>query len=319
MNQPDYYQVLGVSRSASQDEIKKAYRKLAVKYHPDRNQGDKKAEDRFKEISEAYAVLSDTDNRRKYDHFGHNGFRERHSEEDIFRNFDVGDIFRDFGFGNDDTFSRAFRNKGRHSGFRRYNKQDTEENYDRFFSNFGRETPPPRRRGNDIAYDLHISLKDAVFGAERLVAFNTAEGVTKINVKIPPGIDTGKKLRLTGKGQQSPDKSGRPGDLLVNLILERHPAIRRDGDSLIMDQEIKLSQAVLGTTIQVETLDEKVLNLKVPPGTPSQTKLRLKGHGIPNAKDGTRGDLFVRLLVAFPENLTPKQKEIFQALADEGL
>ena len=257
-------------------------------------------------------MLSDQKTRRQYDHFGHSGFRERHSQEDIFRNFDMGDLFKDFGYGNDDSFSQLFGRRGR-SGFRRYQQDDSEENYDRFFANFGRNNPPSKRRGNDIAYDLHINLKDAVFGAERLVAFNTAEGVTKINVKVPPGIDTSKKLRLTGKGQQSPDQGGKPGDLLVNLLLDRHPVFRREGDSLVMDHEIKLSQAILGATIQVETLDEKTLNLKVPPGTPSQTKLRIKGHGIPNSKNGQRGDLFVRLLVNTPENLTPEAERAFRS------
>ena len=319
MNPRDYYEILGVNRQAGPGEIKKAYRKLAVKYHPDRNPDDKEAENRFKEISEAYAVLSDQENRRKYDRFGHAGFREQHSREDIFRNFDVGDMFKDFGFGTEDLFSHIFGGR-RSAGSRPYGRRSRREaDYGSFFGDFGQGRPQTRRKGADITLDLHVPLFEAVFGARRLIAFNTDEGVTKITVKIPPGIDTGKKLRLTGKGSPSPDPGGRPGDLLVQIIVTPDDRFRREGENLVVDAEIKPSESLLGTETQIDTLDGKHLNLKIPPGTPGHTKLRIKGHGAPRLKGPGRGDLFVRVLVSSSSQLTERQKELLQALAEEGL
>ncbi len=319
MSPRDYYEILGVNRQASAEEIKKAYRKLAVKYHPDRNPDDKNAEDKSKEISEAYAVLSDKDNRRKYDRFGHTGFREQHSQEDIFRNFDVGDMFKDFGFGTEDMFSHIFGGQ-RRTGSRPYGRRrQREADYGSFFGDFGHERPQPRRRGADITLDLHIPLFEAVFGAQRLIAFNKADGVTKITAKIPPGIDTGKKLRLAGKGSPSPDQGGSPGDLLVRIVVTPDERFRREGENLVVDAEIKPSEALLGTETPIHTLDGKLLNLRIPPGTPGHTRLRIKGHGAPRLSDQGRGDLYVRVLIASSPQLTERQKELLQALAEEGL
>ena len=318
MSSADYYQVLGISRQASPDEIKKAYRKLAVKYHPDRNPGDKQAEDRFKEISEAYAVLSDKDNRRKYDQFGHAGFREHHSREDIFRNFDVGDLFKDFGYGNENIFSHIFSGGGR--GRRRATRTTGMGNdYSGFFGDFGYDRPPPSRKGGDITFDLHVTLAEATFGAKRLVAFNTDDGVSKMTVTVPPGITSGKKLRLAGQGQASPDPSGRPGDLLVQVLVTPHPKFKREGDDLVTDVEIKPTEALLGTRVHVESLDGRAFNLKIPAGTPAHTRLRIKGQGAPRFKDQGRGDLYVRVLISTVDRLTPRQRELLEALAEEGL
>ena len=317
MTTHDYYETLGVERSASPEELKKAYRRLAVKYHPDHNQGDKKAEERFKEINEAYAVLSDKENRRKYDMFGHSGFREQYSRDDIFRNFDTSDIFREFGFGNEDIFSNAFGG-GRRRGRMRPGGA-TSVNFGEFFGDFGQRKAPPKRKGGDITLDLHINLEEAVFGANRLVAFNTDEGVTKVSTRIPPGMESGKKLRLAGQGQNSPDRGGHPGDLLVSVIVMSHPTIKREGFDLVMDQEVKLTEALMGTMVRITTLDGKNLNLKIPAGTPSNTRLRIKGHGVPKPKDQGRGDLFVRVVVRLPEQFTDRQKELIEALALEGM
>lgn len=307
MTTSDYYQILGVSKQAGDDEIKKAYRKLAVKYHPDHNQGDKKAEEKFKELSEAYAVLGDKEKRRQYDAYGHTEFRQQYSRDDIFRNFDFGDIFGEFGFG------------GRGGRASRYSWDDPAGGYEQFFGNFGYGGRQPRRqKGADISYDLHINLHDVVFGAEKLIAFNTDDGVTKVTAKIPAGMKSGKKLRLAGKGHPSPN-GGQTGDLLVKVIVEPHPRFIREGDDLIMDIRIKPTESLLGTEKIIETLDGKALNLKVPAGTSSQAKLRIRGHGVTRMKSGVRGDLFVRVLIDMPSKLTERQKTLLKELADEGL
>jgi len=299
----DYYKLLGVGRSATADEIKKAYRKLAIKYHPDKNKGDTTAEEKFKQINEAYAVLSDAEKRQAYDMHGHTGFRQQYSQEDIFRGFDFNNVFGNFGFGGGGRSTRFGRSYG---------------NMDDMFGGFNRQARAARPRGADISFDLHVSLEQAVFGAERLVAFNTAEGVSKITVKVPPGIEPGKKLRLTGKGHPAP-AGGVAGNLLVNVIVDPHPDFKRDGRNLERTVSIRPSEALLGTTAQVETLDGKQLSLKIAPGTASHARLRVRGHGVPDSKGGNRGDLYVRVLVAFPEELTERQKELIEELAKEGL
>lgn len=297
----DYYKILGVRRQATSKEIKKTYRSLAIKYHPDKNKDDKNAEEKFKKISEAYAVLSDPEKREQYDTFGHAGFQQQYSREDIFKNFNPGDWFKEFGFGR-----QSFGGAG--------------GGMEDIFGGFGRQSQrrPVHRRGDNISYDLHVSLAESIFGAERLVAFNKDDGVAKITVKIPPGIQSGKKLRLAGKGHPSPD-GGPTGDLLVAIHVTPHPEFKRQGYNLVRDVNILPSEAILGTTVKVETLDGSVLNLKVPPGTKSHTRLRVKGHGVPRSKGGGRGDLFARLIINFPETLTERQKELVQALAKEGL
>ena len=313
----NYYKTLGVSRQATPKELKKTYRSLAIKYHPDKNKDDKGAEEKFKKISEAYAVLSDPEKRKQYDTFGHAGFQQQYSKEDIFRGFNPGDWFKEFGFGNENIFSKTFSSR---QGFSQQSFGSAGDGMDDIFGGFGRQSQrgPVQRRGDNISYDLHVSLAESIFGAERLVAFNKDDGVAKITVKIPPGIQSGKKLRLAGKGHPSPD-GGPPGDLLVAIHVTPHPEIKREGYNLVRDVNILPSEAILGTTVKVETLDGSVLNLKVPPGTKSHTRLRVKGYGVPRSKGGGRGDLFARLIINFPETLTERQKELLKALAEEGL
>jgi curved DNA-binding protein len=298
----DYYKTLGVSRDATPQEIKKSYRKLAIKHHPDKNKGEPAAEEKFKTINEAYAVLSDPEKRQAYDLHGPSGFRQQYSQEDIFRNFDFGSIFGEFGVGG----GRSTR-FGRPSG-----------GMGDVFGAYARQARPAARRGADITYDLHVSLSEAVFGAERLVAFNTDDGVSKVTVKLPAGIESGKKLRLTGKGHPAP-AGGAPGNLLVTVIVDPHPDFKRDGRHLERTAAIRPSEALLGTSVQVETLDGKQLSLKVAAGTASHTRLRVRGHGVPGGKGEERGDLYVRVIVGFPEELTERQKELVEALAKEGL
>jgi curved DNA-binding protein len=308
----DYYKILGVGKSATPEELKRAYRKQAFKYHPDHNKGDKAAEERFKEVNEAYAVLSDKEKRRQYDMFGAEGFQQRFSQEDIFRNFDFGQIFKEFGFGSDDLLGRIFGagGAGRQRPFTRGGGFQSG-------SPFGRPAQQPHR-GADLSLDLQVSLKEAAFGGSRTVRLTHGGRQEQVAVKIPPGIASGKKLRLHGKGEQGP-WGGPPGDLLIRLQVAPHPVFSRTGDDLVVTREISLTEAVFGTQVEVPTLDEKRLKLKVPPGTQSHTQLRLKGHGVPRPKGGTRGDLFVKIIVPLPKSLTPEQETLFKQLAAEGL
>ena len=318
MTTKSYYDILGVNRNATPDEIKKAYRKLAVKYHPDTNTDDQGAEDKFKEISEAYAVLSDAEKRKNYDMFGHSEFRQQYSREDIFRNSDIGDMFKEFGMGGEDLFSHLFGGR-RRSHSRPYGRAGgSGGDFSSFFNTSGQDRPRPRRRGADLSYELGISLKEAIFGTERLVAFNTPDGVTKITVKVPAGITGGKKLRVSGKGNVNP-AGGPPGDLLVRVTVEDDPSFSREGDDLETSVKVSLSQALLGGKVNVETMDGKTLSLSVPPGTSGQSRLRVRGHGAPRQKGQGRGDLMVRLVLDLPATLTDRQKDLVRALAEEGL
>ena len=210
----DYYQVLGVQKNATTDEIKKAYRKLALQYHPDRNKGDKAAEERFKEINEAYAVLSDQEKRQQYDMFGAEGFRKRYSQEDIFQGFDIGDVLKDMGFGTSDIFSVLFGGGGGRGGRVRYTTYTGSfgggpgaagPDMGQYFTR-GRAQPA---QGQDVATDVTITLEEAAHGVEKIISLQREGKVEQIQVKIPPGIDTGKKLRVAGKGGRGAGGAGR--------------------------------------------------------------------------------------------------------------
>jgi len=307
----DYYKILGVDRNATEEQHKKAYRKLALKNHPDRNKESKGAEERFKEVNEAYAVLSDKEKRRQYDMFGAEGFQQRFSREDIFRNFDFGQVFKDFGFGSEDLFSRIFGGAG--GGRQRVFSRGG----DSFGGSFGRTGQQPQK-GADLVLDLQVSFKDAVFGGTRTVSFSRGGREERISVNIPPGISSGKKLRVPGKGQEGP-WGGPAGDLLIRIQVAQHPLFTRKGNDLEISREISLTEAVLGTQIEVPTLDDKKLSLKVRPGTQSHTQMRLRGHGVPLPSGGGRGDLYVKLVVRLPKSLTPDQEALFRQLASQGL
>jgi len=316
MAKRDYYEVLGVSRNASEDDMKKAYRKLALKFHPDRNKGDKEAEERFKEINEAYAVLSDTEKRQQYDTFGAEGFHQRFTQEDIFRNANFGDIFRDLGF-SDDIFSSIFGG-GVGRGARRSRSAGGEFGFNQFFR---RGAPgyeqPMSQRGADLVTDLEISLEEAARGGERRLSLGRGSSAGEISVKIPPGIRSGQKLRLAGKGQAVPH-GGAPGDLLIRVHVRDHPSFTREGDDIIVEKHVSFSQAALGTTIEVQTLNG-MRRVKVPPGTQSHTRLRLKGQGIPHMKGDGKGNFYVKVVVSVPKRLTGRQKELIEQLSKEGV
>ncbi len=308
----DYYKELGVEKSATTDDIKKAYRKLALKYHPDRNPSDrKKAEERFKKISEAYAVLSDPEKRKQYDSFGSESFSQQYSQEDIFRGFDINEILRDLGFGGGGGF-------GRGGGRRRtYTTQGGAGSFaDIFGAQYGE---PASQKGDDIQFNLSILLEDVATGPEKKIAFKVDTGATQeIKVRIPPGIASGQKLRLAGKGVQG-HYGGPPGDVYLEINVLPHPIFTRDGDDLIMDKAIPFTQAALGTTVEVPTLNSGVKKLKIPPGTQGNTRIRIKGFGLPRFKGSGRGDQYVRIGIQVPKKLTPKQEELVRKLAEEKI
>jgi len=311
----DYYKILGVDRNATEEQLKKAYRKLALKYHPDRNKGSKGAEERFKEVNEAYAVLSDKEKRRQYDMFGAEGFQQRFSREDIFRNFDFGQVFKDFGFGSDDLFSRIFGGAGVGAGGGR--QRVFSRGGGSFGGSFGRAGQQPQK-GANLLLDLQVGFKDAVFGGTRTVSFSRDGREERLSVNIPPGISSGKKLRVPGKGQEGP-WGGPAGDLLIRIQVAPDPLFVRKGNDLEISREISLTEAVLGTRIEVPTLDDKKLSLKVRPGSQSHTQMRLRGHGVPLPAGEGRGDLYVKLIVRLPKSLTPDQEALFRELASRGL
>lgn len=308
MPETDYYKELGVSKNASQADIKKAYRKLAMKYHPDHAKDDKNAEEKFKKISEAYAVLSDPEKRKQYDTFGAEGFQQRFSQEDIFRNFDFGDIFKEFGFnvGGRPTGDGGFRFSFGGGG-------------SPFGGGFGgrrRQAAPVK--GSDLVYELPLSLYEVANGTTKTVSFQHKGQSENISVKIPKGMITGKKIRLSGKGEPSP-YGGPAGDLYIKSVVSAHPDFSVDGHDLYVNRTIKLSQALLGTQLSVPTVDGNTLNLKVPPGTKHKTKMRLGGHGLPHMKSSLKGDLFVVIHVDMPRQLTAEQKKLVDELAQAGL
>jgi curved DNA-binding protein len=310
----DYYEILGIKKDSSTGDIKKAYRKLAMKYHPDRNKGDKEAEEKFKKISEAYAVLSDPEKRKQYDTFGASGFQQRYSQEDIFRGFDLGDILKEFGLG------------GLGSGFRTSGGQGSP--FETFFFQGGgpgtagrtsfRTTAQQPVKGGDVTYELSVSLNEILNGSEKTISLRRESKTENVSVKIPKGIKSGQKLRLAGKGSPSP-YGGPPGDLFLVINEQPHPVFSRDGNNLIVEKHISFSKACLGSEISVTSLEGKELKVKIPAGIQPQAKLRLKGHGLPAGKTGGRGDIYVKVTVDVPRTLTSDQKKLIKELAEKGL
>jgi molecular chaperone DnaJ len=343
----DYYEVLGVARNASDEEIKKAYRKLALQYHPDRNPGNEEAEESFKESSEAYEVLRDPEKRGLYDRFGHDGLRNTGFQG--FTNFD--EIFSSFSSIFEDFFDMGPRTRRRRTG---------------------------PMRGDDLRYDLQIEFMDAAKGGTKKVEIEKEESCKEcdgrgypedspptacdacggagqvrrtqgffsvattcnhcrgrgvvyskvctgcrgsarilkkkpLSLKIPPGVDHGSQLRLVGEGGPGIN-GGPPGDLYVVLHVEPHEFFERDGDRLLCQVPISFPQAALGAEIEIPTLDGPEV-LKIPRGTQTGDVLRMRGHGMPNVRSGRKGDLQVHVLVKTPTNLDERQEELLKELS----
>src|SRR5688572_5957878 len=356
MAKRDYYEVLGVGRDVADDDIKKAYRKLAVKYHPDKNPGDKTAEEKFKEVGEAYEALSDPQKRAAYDQHGHAAFDPR---------------------------MRAGRGGGFHDPFEIFREAfgggGTGSIFDDLFGGGTRSDPTGPQRGADLRYDMELTFVEAARGCEKEISVTkldqcdqcngsgrtpeskvktcatcggrgqvvTARGIfsiaqtcprcegagrtienpckqcrgtgrrersTKIKLKVPPGVDTGARLRSSGNGEAGL-RSGPAGDLYVVLHVKQHEISARDGDDLICEVPISFVQAALGAEIEVPTMDAPA-KIKIPQGTQSGTVFRLKGKGIKNVQGYGWGDLHVRVSVEVPTNLNPEQRAKLQEFAN---
>ncbi|MCR4279464.1 MAG: DnaJ domain-containing protein [Candidatus Zambryskibacteria bacterium] len=292
----DYYKILGIERNAPEEEIKKAFRKLAHVYHPDKAGGD---EAKFKEANEAYAVLSDKKKRAQYDQFGSYG-PSTGSTGSGQGGFDPSGFGFDFsGFGQ--------------SGF------DPGDLGDILSSMFGGRRV---RRGRDIAVDIELSFQESIFGAERKVVINSKFVKQKeVAIAVPPGIDDGQMIRLSGMGEIL--EGGLPGDLYVKVHVRKHPYLRKEGFNLIMDLSTKLSEVLLGAEKTIHTLDGEI-TLKVPAGTKHGTILRVKGRGVLYAQSMStgkagRGDLYARVLVEIPEKLSKESKKLIEELRKQGL
>jgi curved DNA-binding protein len=308
----DYYKLLGVTKSATKDELKKAFRKLAMKYHPDKNKDDKAAEEKFKKINEAYAVLSDDQKRKQYDMFGAEGFSRKYSQEDIFNGFDPSNLFREFGFGGD-MFSNLFggrRGSRGGGGFFDFGSQ--------FGGGGGGGFHQQPRQPQAAEVELRIGLQDAVLGAKRRVRLDTGNGEEVLDITIPKGIETGQKLRLKGKGALDP-RTGQRSDLMCKIVVEPHPGFEIKGRDLVMEVKVPLTVMVLGGNVEITPLDGNPIKLKVPANSKNNGMLRVKGKGLPGKKGAADGNLLVRLQTVLPAELNDKQRELFEELRESGL
>jgi len=300
----DYYKILGVEKTATQDEIKKAYRKLAMKHHPDRNPNNKSAEEKFKEITEANEVLSDPDKRKKYDALGANWKQYQHTSrgsEDFFSQYGGAQRGGRTSYEFSGDFGDLFGNIGGFSDF-----------FESFFGGGGRGDKPgdaaqQQTTAVDVEAEMNIALEEAFIGSERHISVNGK----KIKIKINPGTKDGQKLRLKGLGR-SRIANGNKGDLYLNIHILQHPFYEIKDDELFYNLDIDLYTAVLGGKENIKSLDGKTIGISIPTGTESGKTLRLKSLGMKN--ESLRGDLFVKIHVTIPKDLSVKEKELFERL-----
>lgn len=314
MPKKDFYSILGVSRSASQDEIKKAYRKLAMQYHPDKNPGDKKAEEKFKELSEAYDTLSDSKKKDMYDQFGHAGAQG------------FGGAGGPFGAGAG-GFGGGFGGFGGAKSQGAGNAGDPFQDifgdvFGEIFGNArgpgaGTRTRKQQAKGTDLRYTLNVSFEDSALGCEKVISFMRQRGgkdeSAKLSVNVPAGVKEGQRLKLSGEGD-TPSGGGTPGDLYVIINIQEHPLFKRSENDVTLDLPIMYTDAILGTNVEVPTLTGKAM-IRIPPGTHSGQTFRLKGKGFPKLGGFGSGDMLVRVVVDTPQNVSAKQKELVEEIA----
>ena len=325
MAKRDYYEILGVPKTASADEIKRAHRKLALKHHPDRNKNNKDAEEKFKEIQEAYDVLSDDTKRANYDQFGHAGVGAAGPGSAHGPNGDAFDAFRraqagrggagrttwrpspgvsvedfdpsQFGAGGDfgDIFEQMFGGRGGAAGFGRGGTR-------------GRSRPEPQR-GQDVDHEVTLTFEQAARGTALPLQITRGPGQTEtIEIKVPPGVKDGSRIRIKGRGEQS---GGEPGDLFIVTRVLPHPYFRREGLDIYLDVPLSLYEALLGAKLQVPTLDGPV-TLTIPPGTGSGAKLRIKGRGVERGSE--KGDGYAVVKIIVPKGLDEEDRKLVQQL-----
>lgn len=315
--QKDYYKILGVPENASVDEIKKVYRKLAKKYHPDFNPNNKSAEEKFKEVSEAYAVLSDANARARYDQMrklGATGWQQFD-----FSNFDYEPFFRSFGksgrgfsdlrgFDLGSLFKNIF-GMNDIGGFDEVVVESGPGRGGRFWSSAGRGRES-QVRGRDVEMEVEIDFLSAVSGA--VVKLNPPHLGRALEVKIPAGVDSNSKIRVAGKGEEGAT-GVLSGDLYLKIKVRPHPFFRREGENIICDVPITFKEAALGAEIEVPTVDGKAY-VKIPAGTQSGQKLRLKGKGAPTLTGAGKGDQLVVVKIVVPKNLSEREKRLIEDL-----
>ena len=305
MDFKDYYKILGVDKNATKDDIKKVFRRLAKKYHPDKNPGDKASEEKFKEISEANEVLSDPEKRKKYDQLGSNWKQYQNAGTEPnsrYRNYQSGNQGEGAAFSG--NIDELFGNVGGFSDF-----------FESFFGGRTSGTSDNRqfrsRKGKDYEASLSISLEDAHNGAEKEFILDGK----KIRIKITPGIEQGKKLRLKHQGSDGVS-GGEKGDLYITIKIESHSRFERNGNDLYCNMDVDLYTAILGGKKPLRTLDGKTINVNIPPETESGASFRIKEMGMNNPNNpNLRGDLFVKINVKIPKHLSSKEIALFKELS----
>ena len=308
----DYYKTLGISKSSSKDEIKKAYRDLARKYHPDLNPDNKNAEEKFKEIQEAYEVLYDDQKRQQYDAFGSTGFNSQPRGGPGFSSSYTysGDI-PSF----DEIFKDIFSYAGGQGGPFRQQTRGRSDKLNDLFGNFGKSAGFSEQKPKNTQHEITVDFNTAIKGGTKDLAINSRDTSgkqksEKLSVKIPPGVDTGSKIRIQGKGEQIGNKRG---DLILKVKVQTHKIFRREKNNIVIDLPVTFYEAALGTKVDVPTIDGNA-RMVIPPGVQNGSKLRLKNKGVKNIKTGKNGDQYVIIKIVMPDkidkNVLDKLEEI---------